>query len=145
MSFASRCVFFAVIAVTAAAPEVLVNENPELSPVQRLLTRPSPECAPPFESFGGMCLLLNAKWVLWPQAEAFCSDKGGHLVWMADADESYVIRKFARSKRTSYFWIGLHRKNDSSLGWSSGSESAYRGAGLRSRERRLFKPWSVLG
>ncbi len=83
------------------APVVIVNapvETPE----------PTPEA--PVEMVSEYRFF--AENVSWTEAKARCTEEGGHLVVINDADEYQKVIDMASEMGITVVWIGLHREND---------------------------------
>ncbi len=50
--------------------------------------------------------------VSWTEAKARCTEEGGHLVVINDADEYQKVIDMASEMGITVVWIGLHREND---------------------------------
>ena len=95
-------------------------------------------CAPPWEIYGGMCLLYSKKQKNWNDANKFCNQYGGHLAWLVDGSEHDLAREFFNMKSGdhAYCYIGLHRSGGT-VQWT-GFNSPYRGNLKYIKENYLY-------
>jgi hypothetical protein len=100
-------------------------------------------CRFPWRNFTRMCLLLNQERTVWNEAEAFCNQKGGFLLWLENESEHKTVIKFLKydgEPLVYKYHIGLHRlKEGERLQWSSGSVSSYRGFGRYRQDRKTLQ------
>lgn len=136
MAFFCLLVLFAVFShATAENLTIEDHENSE-GAADRILSLLSPlQCQEPFESFVGLCLKWIPLYRNWSVAEENCTAMGGHLVWINNAEEYELIRKFVAKTFHGFFWIGLHRVNGS-FKWSSRNTGRRR---IRERKDHLWR------
>ncbi len=61
--------------------------------------------------------------VTWKEANSYCNEMGGHLVWIGDAAESQFVHELAGQ---STVWIGAHDTNrEGTFTWTNGEAISY--------------------
>lgn len=97
--------------LTKPTPDLSVIPTVEPAPTQVIEPTPTPE--PTYE-------IIRAD-VSWEEAQRACTERGGHLAVIHNAEELNKITALAAQQDIYMLWIGCHRENGE-LVWENGEE-----------------------
>ncbi|XP_073714664.1 C-type mannose receptor 2-like [Misgurnus anguillicaudatus] len=81
--------------------------TPVQVPTQHTPVTAKASCPDNWDYFDGSCYFISSLWESWPQSQAYCKQKGGHLAIVLTADEQTFIWNLLPRGHWNAYWIGI--------------------------------------
>ncbi len=75
--------------------------------------------------FNGHYYYLYEKGYTWEEAEAYCEERGGHLITVTTQEEQDLVEYMLSFAQRNSYWMGGHMDEDGSWYWLTGEDFSY--------------------